>query len=116
MRERARRAYSIAHTRTNPLIHSLMHSLIYSASQPASQPVNQSSTHPLPYTHSRPHLSWCAKSDLWQSPKSRPQSLSVLSAEPEARSVESEDMSRQRAGSLWPYREREKRRVSTKNT
>ena len=46
----------------------------------------------------------CAKIDLWQSLKSRPQILMFLSAEPETSSVLSEEMSIVRTGSLCPYR------------
>ena len=46
----------------------------------------------------------CAKMDLWQSLKSRPQILMFLSAEPETSSVLSEEMSIVKTGSLCPYR------------
>lgn len=47
-------------------------------------------------------LSSCAKRDRWQSPKSRPQILTFLSAEQVTISFESDEMSSARTGS---YRE-----------
>jgi len=52
------------------------------------------------------YSSSCANILLWQSPKSRPQILIFLSAEPETRRVESVEMSITDAGRLCPYRER----------
>jgi hypothetical protein len=59
--------------------------------------------------------SW-ARRDLWQSPKSSPQILTFLSAEPEMSMVESEEMSRDITGSLCPYRDRKNLSVSAKKT
>ena len=58
----------------------------------------------------------CAKSERWQSPKSRPQILRFLSAEPLTSSVESEEMSMASTGSLCPYRLRKNFRLSRKKT
>ena len=58
----------------------------------------------------------CAKMDLWQSPKSSPQILRFLSAEPLASSVPSEDMSMDRTGSLCPYNAKKNFIVSVKYT
>ena len=84
-----------------------------------------------PYTHNNeiqsfqgvqqgPHTcmteSWCAKSDLWQSPKSRPQILIFLSALPETSRVLSEEMSMDNTGSLCPYSDRKNFKLSRKNT
>ena len=44
----------------------------------------------------------CAKIDLWQLPKSSPQILIFLSAEPEISILLSEEMSIVNTGSLWP--------------
>ena len=78
--------------------------------------------------HSRPNLTqgrkqctcmtesaW-AKMDLWQSPKSSPQILRFLSAEPLARRVPSEEMSMDKTGSLCPYRAMKNFMVSVKYT
>ena len=54
----------------------------------------------------------CARNDLWQSPKSRPQSLRFLSADPVARRVLSALMSMQSTGSLCPYKLRKNLRLS----
>jgi len=43
-----------------------------------------------------------AKMNLWQLPKSRPQILRFLSADPETNKVLSEDTSMARTGSLCP--------------
>ena len=58
--------------------------------------------------------SWCAKKALWQSPKSRPQIRTFLSAEHVAISLLSEEMLRLRTGSLWPYSVRKSLSESTK--
>ena len=60
--------------------------------------------------------SWCANSDLWQSPKSRPQILMFLSALPETSSAPSDEMSIDSTGSLCPYSDRKNFRLSRKKT
>jgi hypothetical protein len=50
--------------------------------------------------------------DLWQSPKSKPHSLIVLSAEALTSVVLSSEMSMESTGSLWPYRDRNSFSVS----
>lgn len=58
----------------------------------------------------------CAKMERWQSPKSRPQILMFLSAEPLMSSVESLLMSMLSTGSLCPCNDRKNFSVSMKNT
>lgn len=57
-----------------------------------------------------------AKMDLWQSPKSSPQIFRFLSAEPLASRAPSEEMSKDRTGSLWPYSARKNFMLSVKYT
>ena len=52
----------------------------------------------------------------WQSPKSSPHTLTVLSAEPVARRVPSSDISMDMTGSLWPYKDRKNLRESSWKT
>jgi hypothetical protein len=49
----------------------------------------------------------CVREDL---------TLIFLSAEPDTKSVESEEMSKESTGSLWPYKDRKNLRLSVKNT
>lgn len=62
------------------------------------------------------YLSACAKMDLWQSPKSKPQIFIFLSAEPVTIKSPSDEISIHRTGSLWPYNERKNLNVSAKWT
>jgi hypothetical protein len=55
----------------------------------------------------RPGGLMCVREDL---------TLIFLSAEPDTKSVESEEMSKESTGSLWPYKDRKNLRLSVKNT
>lgn len=54
------------------------------------------------------HLSSCAKRDLWQSPKSKPQIFTFLSAEPVAISAPSYEEERKHIASTWSFNTVEK--------